>query len=249
MNKFKTFFIAMKIVKNWPAYVTDYFKLKTGQTLYKLRDGSKYLLRAGSNDRNIFNEIMVHKLYNPAGFEIKNGDVVVDIGAHIGIFSIFASKNAIKVYSFEPFPENFHLLCENIRANQKKNIMTMNKAVSLVSGKRNLFVDIENRGGHSFYSNVGRKKSHILVETISLEDFFTQQQITKVDFLKMDCEGEEYEILFNCPSDLLSKIKKISMEYHYIGYVYNFATLELFLKKNGFKVKALKRISMLYAWR
>jgi len=103
------------------------------------------------------------------------------------------------------------------------------------------------------------------VETIALKDFFDGNGISKVDFLKIDCEGAEYEILYNCPQDVLRKIGKISMEYHNLNRMlekrglkasapkeYNGEELGLFLEKSGFNVTIRprnKKRGMIYAKR
>src|SRR3989338_5217622 len=87
-----TFFKLVKTLKNYPTYLKDYFgKIKNRYVFYKLRNGLTYKLRGGSTDRFILNEVWIYKSYNPRGFEIKPKDIVVDIGAHAGIFTILAS--------------------------------------------------------------------------------------------------------------------------------------------------------------
>ena len=63
-----------------------------------------------------------------------------------------------------------------------------------------------------------------------------REKINSIDFLKLDCEGAEYEILFKCPDKILNRIKIISMEYHEIDKKRNKKTLIRFLKSKGFKV-------------
>jgi len=250
MNKIEVLAKAILKIKNWHTYLADYLKLKNGEIIYALRDGSKYTVRGRSNDRNIFNEVVIREFYTPKGFKIEKGDVVMDIGAHIGIFSIFASKIASKVYSFEPVPENFGLLQKNKKINRSYNITAINKAVSCKTEKKDLFFDKYNCGGHSFYSDIGRiKNKKITVETIALEDFWRQNNISRLDFLKIDCEGGEYEILFNCPRDILGKIKKISMEYHNIDEKYNLNFIKIFLEENNFRVDISVPNNILHAQR
>lgn len=247
MNKLQTFLTALSLVKNWPVYLADYFKLKKGISVYVLRDGTQCFLRASSNDRNIFNEIFIHKFYNPPGFEIKEGDIVMDIGGHIGMFSLYASATASKVYVFEPFPENFALLQRNVAHNKKTTIVAIDKAVSDTAVTKELFVDTRNQGGHSFYSYPAYKAHALPVQTVSLAQAFSEYQVPHVDFLKIDCEGGEYDILFGCPKDVLARIKKISMEYHPVNERYNATTLKKFLEDNNFSVSVIESLSMLYA--
>lgn len=235
-NKIAIGIKALFKIKNFWTYFKDYLGLEKGDIFYELRDGTKQIVRAGSGDRYIFDEIFFYNLYNQKGFELKKEDLVVDIGAHIGIFSLYASKRCSKVYSFEPFKNNFEKLQKNIKFNNQKNIFPINMAVSGESGKRDLFISKTRDCDHSFYP-VGGLEGTVknTVDTISLKDFFNKYNIERINFLKMDCEGGEYDILLNCPKEFLSKIDKIVMEHHNIG-KYEENVLIDFLGKNNFKV-------------
>lgn len=239
-TKISTFFKLIKTIKNYPLYLKDYFgKIKGRYVFYKLRNGLIYKLRGGSTDRFIINEVWIHKSYNPKGFEINPNDLVVDIGAHAGIFTILASyyaKNG-QVYSFEPFKENYNLILDNINLNKAKNVQAINKAVSDKKGKLKFYVSqTKNKGQNSMYK-LGESQKEISVDKISFKDFI--KTIPKIDFLKIDCEGAEYEILFSLSQKELQKINKISMEFHNYG-KYTGEDLARFLHKNGFKVKMIK---------
>lgn len=239
-SKLITFFKLVKTIKNYPLYLKDYFgKIKNKYALYKLRNGLRYKLRGGSTDRFIINEVWIHKSYNPKGFEIKQNDIVVDIGAHAGIFTILASYYAKdgKVYAFEPMKENYELLKENIKLNYAKNIEPINKAVSAKSGKLKFYVSqTKNKGQNSLYKLSDTQKQ-ISVGKISFKDFI--KKIPRIDFLKIDCEGAEYEILFSLSKAEFQKIKKISMEFHNYG-KYTGKDLAKVLHSNNFKVKLIQ---------
>lgn len=239
-TKLLTLFRLIKTIKNYPIYLRDYFgKIKNKYIFYKLRNGLIYKLRGGSTDRFIVNEVWFHKAYNPEGFEIKPNDIVVDIGAHAGIFTILASyyaKNG-KVYAFEPFKENYNLLLENINLNKARNIQVFNKAVSNKSGKLKFYVSTSKNKGQNSMHKLGESQKEISVEKISFRNFL--KTIPKIDFLKIDCEGAEYKILFSLNKKELQKIKKISMEFHNYG-KFTGEDLARFLQKNEFKVKLIK---------
>lgn len=228
----------IKHFRNWPKYFLDHFNLiKSEFITYNLRNGIKYSVRSGTVERWMINENWVHKIYTPEDFKIKRNDIVLDIGAQIGVFSVFASQLAKngKVFSFEPVPENFELLKKNIRLNLISNITPINKAVSNKNGQENIFLS-EDTACHSFFTNFSKVHRKIPVETISLNSFIKENKISRIDFLKMDCEGAEYKILFNSPKNVLKKIKKIGMEYHNIDDKNNVSILKEFLEENGFKV-------------
>jgi len=240
MFNIKTAIKIVKIVKNWPLFFADFFKIiPTGNIEYALRNGIRLNVRAKTFDRGAIAEIFINKLYNPPGFEINETDVVFDIGAHIGIFSIYASMSAKKgkIYAFEPMPENFMLFKQNMELNNTQNVSAYNKAVAKKRGYTIMNISTTHTGAHSMYYNFG--SGAVKVQTISLNDFIKKNKIRKMDFLKMDCEGTEYEILYNLPKKVLSSIKKISMEYHNIDEKYNVTNLVTFLEKNGFEVNAI----------
>lgn len=239
VSKIRTAVRMIKLIDNSPLYLMDYFGIaKNKEIVYRLRNGIKYKVRAGTTDRFIINEIWLHKSYTPKGFEIKERDVVLDVGGHIGVFSVFASKFAKRgrVYVFEPSSENFELLKQNIKINDISNITAMNKAVSDREGRREFFIAKgENKGSNSLYPS-GNTSNKVVVETISFADFIVKERLGRINFLKMDCEGGEYDILFKSGSRALDKIEKISMEYHNIDRKRNGLRLKEFLEKEGFQV-------------
>jgi len=169
-------------------------------------------------------------------FDINKNDVVLDIGAHIGIFSIFAAKKAKngKIYSFEPLKNNYILLKKNLKINGIKNVIPINKAVSNKTSKKMINISNSNTGSSSFV--LDEHSGSIIVQTTSLQKIISDHKLTKINFLKMDVEGAEYEILSNCTKNVLKKIDKISMEVHPLDKNNNEKTLKIFLEKNGFKV-------------
>ena len=97
-----------------------------------------------------------------------------------------------------------------------------------------MFVQEDATTGHSFHYRCNRNP--VVVDTTSLEDFVDRAGIKKIDFLKMDCEGAEYDILMNCPQRILSMIQRIGMEYHFCEDKKDPQVLVDILEDNGFKV-------------
>jgi len=212
-------------------------------------------MRPHTTDSSAFMEVWIMKHYSPPGFEIRDTDTVIDIGAHIGFFSVMAASQARKgaVYSFEPDGRNFGMLQENIEINEIKNVVPINSAVAESNGERELFTSPDNLGAHSFYIT-SYEGTHYegkeLVKTTSLESVFKQYDIHQVDYLKLDCEGAEYEILCSSPPSLLHKISKMGIEYHFGGEkLDHFRQL---LRDNGLIVKTVPvypDFGMIYAIR
>jgi FkbM family methyltransferase len=150
--------------------------------------------------------------YKSENFDIKDTDVIIDVGAHIGLFSLYASqfcKNGL-IYSFEPVPENYNLLIDNIKSNDLNQIKSFNRAVSNSNSNVKLYLN-DDEAGHSMFS---KSSKTITVDSISLQQIFDDNNIENCNFLKLDCEGNEYEILQNLPLSYFDKIEKIVIEYH-----------------------------------
>jgi FkbM family methyltransferase len=169
-------------------------------------------------DLGIFHEVWDHERYT-AGLisTVAQGGTVVDIGAHIGLFSIFASRtlHARRIISVEPDPANFKLLSKSISANHVENATLVMAAVADESGERRIYTNPSNTGGHSFYARGAPSR---LVGAISLTELFKSSGVSECSLLKMDCEGAEMEILESAPDELLRIVSAISLEYHLEAY-------------------------------
>jgi len=142
---------------------------------------------------------MRHEAYELSLFkqELQDANIVFDIGANIGLYSLVASraiKNEGKVYSFEPDPISFSNLQHNIEGNSIQNVILINKAVSSKNGLAKLSSSYSEtmRTLNYLTTTPENSKKTIDIETISLDDFFkTRSQ--KVDVIKIDVEGWEFE--------------------------------------------------------
>lgn len=251
----------MKNIKNWHTFILDHLTFINNEyTIYRLRKGINLKAQNNSIDKHVIYDIYIEKFYNPSGFEIQPNDIIIDIGAHKGYFSIYAgmSNKGISIYSYEPNPVNFNILKENIELNHEalsensSSINIFNCAIFKYKNKKRLYICENNTGMHSLYREYAGDK-FIDVNCKTLEDIITENNLAKVDFLKLDCEGCEYEILINASIEALRKIRKIVLEYHSIKSLkYTFKELIDFLDISGFKVKFNKITSeegILYAKR
>lgn len=126
---------------------------------------------------------------------VKKGDIVVDIGANIGYYTLIAAKlvgEEGKVYAFEPEPYNFGLLLRNIETNGYKNIIPVQKGISNKRGMSKLFLSPENLGAHTLY-NLDQERKFVEVETITIDEYFESEE--KIDVVKIDVEGAEEIVL------------------------------------------------------
>lgn len=123
---------------------------------------------------------------------VKPGDVVLDIGANIGYYTLIFARlvgEQGRVYAFEPDPTNFQLLKKNIRANGYHNVVFINKAVAEVSGPLSLYLCPDNKGDHRIFASEDDRNA-IPIQATTLDEHFTDYQ-GKIDFIKMDIQGSE----------------------------------------------------------
>ena len=235
-----------KILSNWPTFFLELIRVKSGLktkcTLYKLRDGTKLRLHANSTGLNfVFYEVFLKRVYDKLPeFSIKSDDIVIDIGAHLGFFTIMASKIASQgtVYAFEPFSKHYNLLKDNIEQNGIKNVKYYNEAVYDKKGELNFYYTLDGDPTNTSIYNID-KKNNVYSEKInstSLSEFFLREKITKCNFMKIDCEGAEYSILMQSDDTTLNKIQKIAMEWHRFNDEHDPKKLSNFLKEKGFQV-------------
>jgi FkbM family methyltransferase len=213
---------------------------------FKIRKDDKKV-----TDEDMINESWISKDYNPRGFGIKKNFVVIDVGAHIGAFTVYAAKNAKNgiVYSYEPYSENFRLLKENVKLNDLRNVKIFNLGILGKKKKVRLYLDETNDAGHSIFN---KAKDFEVINCVSLQDVFDDNKIKFCDFIKIDCEGAEYEILFNTPKGYFDRIGMIALEYHDGMYKRkNLNDMKRLLSNMGFKIIRAKPVKhyqgLLYA--
>jgi len=174
-------------------------------------------------------------------FSGKDANVVVDLGANEGYYTLKLKQNnpKCKVIAVEPNPLAFEILEKNVKFNKLSDIILVNKAVCNKSGKI-IFEIVEQ------VSAIGGKDLGIMnrpwlkkdmtkkvkVGCITLTKLFKEYNIEKANILKIDVEGMELEIL-KSSKNLLDKIHKIVVEWHSKKIRDG---LKRFLKRNGFKL-------------
>ena len=196
----------------------------------------------------IIGQIFSLKMYEAYGLAIEKDDVVVDIGANYGIFTYFAFyKKPSKIYVCEPNSKLFSIL-QNHFSNYK-NIHLDNCAISKQNGFADFVLvdsDLNNDDGQrnhlSLYEEdikTFRQNSFEIVKTKtkSFMEFVLSNQIHKIDFLKVDCEGGEYDIFTEeNASYIRNNVDKIVVEYHnYANQIVDFAIKNDFIILNEIK--------------
>lgn len=149
--------------------------------------------------------------------EFEQDDIVLDIGANEGMFSIFMAKlfPQVKVYAFEPVPRTYYQLIDNIKLNKCDNITPFN----LGAGKKGqttelLIVSKEYSGGSSAVCDFDPENhEQVVVDLVSLDEVFTMLKIPQCRLLKVDIEGSEYEVFYS--SSVLPRVDYLVMESHW----------------------------------
>lgn len=201
------------VFKNWIIFPLAYYNLiPSNFIVFKTRTNKIIKIRKHSTDLMALANVWLIEEYNKLNFKINNNDVVIDVGAHIGLFSLYASQFCSKgaIYSFEPIKENYELLLENVQLNNLQQVHIFNLAVSKSNIPVKLYIN-NDAAGHSIFS---QSSQSTMVDSISLQKIFDDNEIEHCDFLKLDCEGAEYEIIKNLPLTYFEKIDKMIIEYH-----------------------------------
>ena len=204
-------------VRNWPVLFWELLGLPFGRPyLMRLRDGATFQVR-NFMDAWIVKEVYLDRDYERNGVALQPGWTVLDIGACLGGFAVSAARRApsITVHACEPAPESYFLLRQNLALNGVANVVAHQLAVAGASGPLTLYTF----AGHAEQNSMTPTRSHgqpvaVAVEGLALADLFERLAITRCDFLKIDCEGAEFEMLLNAPPELFGRIRHICMEYH-----------------------------------
>lgn len=182
---------------------------------------------------------MKNSEYNFENIVFSPGDCVIDIGANVGIVSIYLAKKYpfLKIYAYEPVKRNYDNFVKNIKLNQIPDgiIFAENKAVTKDGRKIKMNFDIRNSGG-SFGEEIDNHENintgiTDTIDSISLDNILQKYSIRNLKLLKMDCEGFEYEILYNTKLDNLKKIHAIRGEFHNSSKSKNAENLLNFVRK------------------
>jgi FkbM family methyltransferase len=179
-------------------------------------EGLRFRVRRLAWDEGFLRHAIEHEDYTKHGFALQETDTVIDVGANIGAFSVYAASRVPRgrVIAFEPAADNHALASRNAELNGLENLTTVRAAVAGRTGTITLYRALGS-GAHS--TTAGRLKSTMgteTVEALSLEDVFQRYAVERCQLLKLNCEGAEFEILYSASPALLGRIDRIAMEYH-----------------------------------
>ena len=207
--------------------------------------------------RFVVKEIFRRLRYAHPGFEIGPRDTVIDVGANMGLFILWAAPQAAqgRLIAIEPTGV-IDCLRLNLQLNGLKNVTAIRAAVGRAGQQLDMveypgFNIVTHQAGirpaaltrffiRLLYGKYRADPVHTTTACLPLAQIMDENQVQKVDFLKMDCEGGEYEIFRSMEPDHWQRIRRIALEFHELGPDQRHGELVAILEKAGFAVEIRK---------
>ncbi len=237
---FQEIMILRKNFYNWDSILKRAIYGKSVNSI-ELRNGLCFY-KANHNTLSILKEIFINKVYDSGEVKIAEGDIVFDIGANVGVFSLYASqKKGTQVFAFEPHPENFNILMNNVNQNKLTNVKCFDYALGLENGHR-ILMEGSIAGGHML-SHIDtsdkevsdHSRGSLEVKSVTFASIKEELKINKIDFVKLDCEGAEGEIIKSLGKSGLNDINKMAIEFHDNHSILSHEEIISELERAGFK--------------
>ena len=177
------------------------------------------VLYRDDSDLSVIDEFFVDHMYRALEPIIPNlTNPIIDIGAHIGMFSIYSKilnqspiQSGTKIIAIEPEQNNFKLLQTNLKLKNCIDVKTIRAALIVEKELSTKLYLSKNTHNHS---TVPLSKDYVQVPAISLERLMKENKIKKIGLLKMDIEGAEFAILQSFNLSIFKKIQNLIVEYH-----------------------------------
>ncbi|VVM07004.1 hypothetical protein MAMC_01393 [Methylacidimicrobium cyclopophantes] len=254
----------LRTFRNWPLYFLHRRGFLHHPEILEFHTRRGFRLPLPPARIGDFHEIFLsqHYLAPEWSRDVREFRTVIDVGANIGLFSLFAAERFPKaeILAFEPWEENFRYL-ERLVQENRLPVRPFHEALSASSGTLTLHLPRSER--FSSRATVFSRPPgpgwpegedlRIVVPSVTLEEIFRRERLGDCDLLKMDCEGSEYAILYGTSPELLCHIRRMAIEVHPgTAPAENLENLASFLGALGFETAArgaTEFTAMLYAWR
>jgi len=222
-----------KLSQLFPLSINYYLrKFNINYAILKIKD-YKFLVRTLSYSDEaavlLRDEEDIYQLIN-----LNRNSIVIDIGAHIGTYSIRFCKIAHKVIAIEPLYDNYLMLIYNAKLNNCKNLYPINMGIWSEERVKYIFYKLERTDSATLIDNLIDNQSNYykhMVKVITLDKLVNSLGLPKIDFLKIDAEGSEYEILKGA-NTVLDNTKSVLIE----TFENNKYKCLDYLKNKGFKI-------------
>jgi FkbM family methyltransferase len=197
----------------------------------------------------VFKEIFMEDFYDIDRLvkKLPTEPVIIDVGANAGLFDVLIYSKIKKpiVFAYEPMPANVEVFQKTINDNERLSAIHLYQAA--VTGTEKDFIDLytEDTEANTVVSSVfsdfnGANSKKLQVPAKSLSSIIAEHQLERVDLLKLDCEGSEYEILYNTSESVLQNVRVMVIEVHHIDDERcNLASLATYLRNAGYANKIL----------
>lgn len=234
MNFVEKIVLSLRTIRNVPQMILDYAGLLHGDIIYQTYSGLKFITRSHTPDLAELIVVGSGKNYPFSFVHLLHNPTILDFGAGMGDFSLYSRyyfyKNKPTIVALEPDTENFSYLNKNIKLNNAtKEIIAINSAISVKKGV--FYLDHSGLANDQYVLTDTEKTDSIPCETISLNSLFKQVKISHADIVKIDIEGEEYNLLNHKPTLLLlnKKVTYLYIEYHpHTKYDYHWIIKQLY---------------------
>jgi FkbM family methyltransferase len=194
----------------------------------------QYFCRVGKGDFLPEHEAHLMRRFTP-----KEGDTVIDIGAHIGLYTITSSKQVGKtgkVVAIEADPDNFWLLKRNIALNNLTNVLPLNYAVFSTRTRIKLYEQSASAKYNSLMLARARTENYVEVNADTLDNLLKVRGINEVNWIKIDVEGAEFEVLKGSTETLSSNNMSLLVEIHNIEDPSHYDNIVDFLKHHDYEI-------------
>ena len=213
-----------KNISNWQEYFFHKSERKKRSLEFVTRPNPIYF-EVPESLYQVFKEIFMEDFYEAEKLMAKlpSNPAIVDVGANAGFFNVllFSKLKTARVFAYEPLPSNIELFKKTIDRNPgMKNIQLIQAAVTGISKESiELFTEDteDNTVVSSIFSSFNKlNQKKISVPAQSLTSILEKNGLEKVDLLKLDCEGSEYDIIYNTDAAVLKKADIMVIEVHQI---------------------------------
>jgi FkbM family methyltransferase len=198
---------APRAYRNW--WLLPLPKLGIGVVL-ELRNGLKYHIRPRTSDLGVINEACLLDPYFGAGhLALPDDAIVLDVGANIGDFALPVAQRCPsgRVFAIEPVGDYVRIITTHAQMNGIRNVTCVHAALGRSDGE----TSIADNGACSRSTGPDSVGEKVPLRTLS--SLMREQGLERIDLLKLDCEGAEWDILPESES-LLPRIRQICMEFH-----------------------------------
>ena len=230
LTRFERPFQILAIFLDRPGSLPAEIQVKQGGYRFAVREAM---------DVWVIKETCVDADYLP-GRDFRPDWTVVDIGAGLGDFTVLAAVHCPqgRVFAYEPLASSFELLCHNLSLNGITNVDAFQQGTAAVAGMMSAVPDGVEAVSTRFTAGEGAGNGKgAAVPVVTLAEILDKVPKGQCHLMKIDCEGCEFDLLFNSPPELLARIERLTIETHdgYAGY--STGRLATYLRQQGFTVR------------